>query len=265
MSRQNDASGCPHRELAVGWALHALEPAEEYLVAAHLPDCSECTRIVAETEQIGATLGLSIPEEIPSAELEQRVLAVPAATGAAQVIPLVQPPQRTGNRRVRSRYLVLAAAASMVLVVGSVALGIRVVQLDGERAQAQRQITAMSELIKRAADPATDRVPLVTPEGRPMGVVFAGPYNVAVVSTALPANRVADQIYVLWGLPGGTSPAQVPQALIGFDVIPDAPVPLDLPSVRGAGEFVGYAVSLEPGRRLPASPTTVVASGEVDS
>jgi anti-sigma factor ChrR (cupin superfamily) len=80
---------CPHRELAVGWALHALEPAEEILVATHLPDCSACSHAVAEAEHVGAALGLSVPEEIPSTELEQRVLAI---TTTAQASPVTPPP-----------------------------------------------------------------------------------------------------------------------------------------------------------------------------
>lgn len=64
-------------ELAVGWALYALEPAEESLVAAHLAQCGECVNAVAEIEKFGALLGLSISETgTPSPELEQRVLAV---------------------------------------------------------------------------------------------------------------------------------------------------------------------------------------------
>ena len=89
MTGRQRAPGCVHRELAVGWALHTLEPAEEILVAAHLRGCSECTRTLAETELVGAVLGLSVPESIPSAELEQRVLAV---TTVAQVSPMPPPP-----------------------------------------------------------------------------------------------------------------------------------------------------------------------------
>jgi hypothetical protein len=37
MNNQSRVEDCPHTELAVGWALHSLEPAEESLVAAHLP------------------------------------------------------------------------------------------------------------------------------------------------------------------------------------------------------------------------------------
>lgn len=258
MSDQSLTAHCPLTELAVGWALHALEPAEEALVAAHLLDCSECTRTVGETERVGAALGLSIPEVAPSPELERRVLAVTSA-GTAPVIPLKQPTARpTAVMQPFSR--VLAAAAAMVLVAASVALGIRVVQLDGERDQAVRQSTAMFEAIQRVADPESVRVPLVTEDGRTMGMVLAGHGEVTVVATGLPDNRLADQTYVLWGLDHAA-----PTPLTTFDVAPDAPVLHDVPSVLGAGEFTGYAVSLEPGRHMPAAPTTVVASGQVES
>lgn len=88
MIDQHEAPSCRHGELAVGWALHVLEPAEEILVAGHLPDCAECTRTVAETELVGATLGLAIPQEAPSADLERRVLAL---TSAPQIRPEPSP------------------------------------------------------------------------------------------------------------------------------------------------------------------------------
>ena len=89
-------------------------------------------------------------------------------------------------------------------------------------------------------------------------MVLASPDRVAVVSTSLPGNRVADQIYVLWGLNGRT-----PTALAAFDVIAAAPRLHAAPSAMGTQEFTGYAVSLEPGRRTPMAPTKVLASGQV--
>jgi hypothetical protein len=88
MIDQHEVPSCRHGELAVGWALHVLEPAEEILVAGHLPDCEECTRTVAETELVGAALGLAIPQETPSADLERRVLAV---TSGPQIPPEPSP------------------------------------------------------------------------------------------------------------------------------------------------------------------------------
>lgn len=259
MIDQNRSVICPHRELAVGWALHALEPAEESLFAAHLPDCAECTRTVAETTQVGVMLGLSIPEVSPGPDLEQRVLAVTAGNVSASVSPLVTAEQRAENTGVPRRYRVFAAAASVILVAASVTLGIRVVQLDGERDDAQVQATALSEAMKRVAEPESVRVPLVAPDGRAKGVVVADRDSVVVVSTDLPVNRESDQIYVLWGLRDDT-----PTALVGFDVSDDVQVPDVVPSAADTGQLTGYAVTLEPGRQAPVAPTTdVIAMGQV--
>lgn len=85
--QRHRVAGCPHRELAVGWALHALEPTEELPVAAHMPDCPICTSTATQTEELGATLGLSVPQAIPSTELQQRVLSVTGDRRAAPVVP----------------------------------------------------------------------------------------------------------------------------------------------------------------------------------
>jgi hypothetical protein len=257
--QQRRVASCPHRDLAVGWALHALEPAEESLVAAHMPDCPTCITAAAETEDVGAMLGLSVPEAIPSAELEQRVLSVTGASWVAPVVSLA-PSTRSARHivkasRLRARELV--AAAAVVLVAAAVVLGVRVVQLNGELNQVQRQVTGMSEAIQSAADPASIRVPLVTKDGRAVGMVLANRDQVAVVATRLPGNR-EDQTYVLWGL-GGAAPI----ALTAFDVAREAAGPHSVPSAGDPGRFTGYAVSLEPGRRAPATPTDIVASGQV--
>jgi hypothetical protein len=259
---QQRVADCPHRELAVGWALHALESAEESLVAAHMPGCSICTSTVAETEQVCATLGLSVPEVIPSAELEQRILAVTIDQRVAPVVPLPPPtqPARHTIKPWRPSARLLAMAAALVLVAAVGVLGVRVVQLSGERNQAAHQITEISEAIQRAADPAAVRVPLVAKDGGAVGMVLASRDRVAVVATRLPGNRVADQIYVLWGLSD-----RPPTALGAFDVASDAPGLHAVPSVTGTEKFTGYAVSLEPGRRTPAAPTVVLASGQVRS
>jgi anti-sigma factor ChrR (cupin superfamily) len=259
VSEQSGSVGCRHRELAVGWALHALEPAEESLVAAHLPDCPECSVLVAETEELGATLGMSIEQQDPSPELEQRVLALARSSEVAPVIPLAQP-VRPGWKVASPGYRILAAAAAVLLVATSVALGVRVVQLDDERDQAMRQVAALSEVIKRAADPDSTRVPLVAADGHRMGMVLAGPDAVVVVPTDLPANRVTEETYVLWGL-GDNEPTP----LAGFDVPPDAPVLHTVRSGTSARKFTGYAVSREPGRAMPATPTEIVATGKVES
>ena len=139
-----------------------------------------------------------------------------------------------------------------------ISVGTAVRHRDGELHRAQRQVTDISEA---AANPAAVRVPLVAKGGSAVvGMVLASPDRVAVVSTHLPSNRVADQTYVLWGL---TSGAPIPLAV--FDVVSQAlPLRAALTPTQ-TGKFTGYAVSLEPGRHAPAAPTDVVASGHVIS
>ncbi len=257
--QQRHVTGCPHRDLAVGWALHALEPVEESFIAIHMPDCPTCIKIASETEEIGATLGLSVPEAIPSAALQQRILSV---TGASRIAPVVPLASSTGRaRRItkasRQRAGELVAAAAVLLVAAAVVLGVRVVQLNGELNQAQSQVTGMSEAIQSATDPASIRVPLVAKNGSAVGMVLANREQVTVVATRLPSNQ-EDHTYVLWGLSGGA-----PVALTAFDVAPQAPGPHSVPSAGGPEKFTGYAVSLEPGRRAPATPTDIEASGHV--
>jgi hypothetical protein len=263
MNDQHRVADCPHRELAVGWALHALEPSEESLVAAHMPECPTCASTAAQTEEVGATLGLSVLEASPSAELEQRILSVTGARWEAPVVPLapstplapLTPPAQHITKPSRPRRGELAAAAAVILIVGAAVLGVRVVQLNGALAQAQRQVTGMSEALQSVVDPAAVRVPLIDKESRAVvGMVLASRNRVAVVDTALPNNR-GDQTYVLWGLTGGA-----PIALAAFDVASQIPRLHAVPSTTGTEKFTGYAVSLEPGRRAPAAPTDVVAT-----
>ena len=262
MNDQRQVAGCPHRELVVGWALHSLEPAEESMVAAHLLDCPVCRGVAAETEEIGAMLGLSVPELIPSAGLEQRILSVAGPRWTAPVAPLESPapPVPRTPMLARRRFGELAAAAAVILVAAAVALGVRVVQLNEQLNEAQRQVEASSEAIRSAADPAAIRVPLIATDGQPIGMVLASRSQVAVVPTRLPPNQMADQTYVLWGLAGKT-----PTALAAFDVLGDAPALHTIPSATQMGTFTGYAISLEPGRRAPAVPTDIVATGKVSS
>lgn len=76
-------------ELAVGWALYALEPDDEQVLAAHLPSCERCRRIVRESEETLATvaIGLSGPE--PSPRLLDRIHEAIGApvTGSTPVEP----------------------------------------------------------------------------------------------------------------------------------------------------------------------------------
>src|SRR4051812_49818538 len=62
-------------ELAVGWALHALEPEDETLFARHLPDCPRCAQTVAETAEVMAAMATDLPAAEPSDQLRSPLRA----------------------------------------------------------------------------------------------------------------------------------------------------------------------------------------------
>ena len=242
MSGMSPPPRCPHRELAVGWALHCLEPAEEVFFAAHLPLCGECRHTVGQAEEVGVALALAAPDAAPPVDLAQRVLGATIATptsAAAAVVPLRPRRERPERRRLGR---VLTTAAAITLVAVSVGLGARVMQLDSERDQFAGPIS------------------LLDPDGTPLAVLLAGPEQLTLVPVDLPANRVENQEYVLWGLGSGA-----PVALDAFDVAADAPIVHTVGSVPHAEAFTAYAVSLEPGQTPPAAPSDVMAIGQVAS
>jgi anti-sigma-K factor RskA len=65
----------PFDELAVGWALHALEPEDEAAFTAHLAGCRRCAQTVAETAEVMAALATDLPAAEPSPSLRDRLRA----------------------------------------------------------------------------------------------------------------------------------------------------------------------------------------------
>ncbi|MGI9062947.1 MAG: anti-sigma factor domain-containing protein [Pseudonocardiaceae bacterium] len=252
--------GCPQRELAVGWALHCLEPAEEAVFTGHLPGCDDCRRTVEQTEEVGVSLAMAVPDVAPPAELEERVrrISATAPPGAAPVVPLRRRPSAAGRSSRAAR--VLTAAAAVTLVAVSAGLGVRVSQLDAERDQLAGQASALSEVVDRAANPAAERISLLQTDGTPVAMVLAAPDQLTLVPVGLPANRTGSQVYVLWGQGSGA-----PVALAAFDVAADAPAVHTVSSMPQGEAFTAYAVSLEPGRTPPSTPSDVMASGQVES
>jgi hypothetical protein len=255
---------CPHEELAAGWALRALEPEDEHVLRAHLPGCSTCQEIVRSTEQVAALLGGAVPQEDPPARLRQKVLGAAARTPQQAYEPLPfrlgasiaetpgRPAEIVERPKPRSRVAQLAAAAVVVVLAVAVGvLGWQVSRLDGQQ-QAQAEIMSM------LGDPTMHRTVLRATDGQEAAVLLSAPDSAAVVPLGLRPNNSADQIYVVWGLSTGT-----PVALSSFDVSGTTAQLLSWNSA--AAKHQKFAISLEPGRSLPAKPTDVVASGQVTS
>ena len=94
-----------------------------------------------------------------------------------------------------------------------------------------------------------------------MATVVARADQVQVVADGLPVNDTGDSTYVVWGMDDGT-----PVPLGTFDVVtPQIDLRTVGSSTTGLDQYGAYAISIEPGREAPSTPTVVVANGEVDS
>ncbi|TFV59072.1 anti-sigma factor [Geodermatophilus sp. DF01-2] len=283
-------------ELAVGWALHALEPEDESLFAAHLPTCPRCRRTVAETAEVMGAMASDLPPAAPPDRLRGRLRAAvedvgqvpPPADGEQRSLRPLPPPvgvpadrQRSadpspgqGAHRVPSPFgpanppsswrRVLPNALVAAGVAAILALGTWNVVLSSAREQAQEAAAARAEVLDELLTPGRATIAPLSDDGTPVATVVAREDQVQVVTQGLRPNDAEAQTYVVWGLDGDD-----PVALGTFDV---ASTQTNLIAVGSAstevddyGGYGGYAISLEPGGEAPPVPTDVIASGEVAS
>lgn len=253
--------------LAVGWALHALEPEDEDVFARHLPGCDRCARTVAESVQTMAALAAELPEVEPAPDLGALLRAavagaeqvpvpeLPTATGfpGYRPPPPSQPQPRRGNR-------VVASSLAAVVVAALLGFGAWAVSLAGSRADLEATVAAQQEIVDALLEPGRATVTRLDDGERRVATVVARDDRLAVVTHALPQNDPRSSVYVVWGVGDGA-----PTALGTFDV---ARSQTSLQTVgsgqTGLDDYPGYGISLEPGRSAPSAPTEVVATGEVD-
>jgi anti-sigma-K factor RskA len=264
-------------ELAVGWALHALEPEDDAAFAAHLPGCARCADTVADTRAAMAVMAAELPAAEPSEELRHRLRAAVEATDQAPLptadggrptpapragghvqTPTARPRvpvARSGRARIVSRAL---AAAALAAIVG---VGVWNVGLASERRHLESTLAQQSAVMDALVDPDRATLAPLGGDGQPVATVVPGEGEIEVVTHGLAVNDAAHTIYVVWGLHG-----DVPVPLGTFDVKgPQMTLQTVGSASTGAEQYDQYAVSLEPGRKAPSAPTDVVATGQVTS
>lgn len=254
-----------YEELAVGWALHALEPEDAEAFLPHLDGCARCRRVVDETTEVMAALAIGAPSAEPPSSLRERlrdeVARTPQDGGAAAPAAPAQPsaparpaalaPVPAAVPAPRRRWTAVLAAAAVAAVVG---LGGWAVVLLGDRDEARDLAAAESAVVEQLLRPGPATVvPVAGEDGRTVATLLTRDDGVQVVSSALEPNDRDAETYVLWGLDQGT-----PKALGAFDVAGEE-FELRTLEVEGADDFPNYGISIEPGRQAPEAPTDVVA------
>jgi hypothetical protein len=192
-----------YEQLAVGYALNALEPEDEQEFLLHLPACSSCLRALAEHRETLAHLAYAADPVEPPAELLAAIRAGVAASGRAGDFPSPEVPgvasldlarERRQGRTMRVTTALLGAAASLVLVAALLLVN-RGLQTENNRIQAQDSAlkTAVGSLV--LAD--SHQVDLTGP-GSARAVAVLNKSDVSLVVQGLPANDTSHSVYVLW-------------------------------------------------------------------
>lgn len=259
-------------ELAVGWALHALEPEDETSFLEHLAGCDRCAATVAETREVMAAMATDLPQPEPSEGLRNRIRAAVEETEqvpgtAPEVVPHPVRPRAAvpeghavvlPRPRWRRALPTALAAAAVAAIVG---LGLWNVVLTSDRQKLEATVAEQSAMVDGLLSPGKAMIAPLEADGRSVATVVARADEVEVITHGLPMNDTDSTTYVLWGMGGETA-----QPLGTFDVTSTR---MDMKTVgsgvTGFDQYGAYGISLEPGRKAPSLPTEVVATGEVTS
>jgi hypothetical protein len=269
----------PFDELAVGWALHALEPEDEAVFAAHLPGCERCATTVSETSEVMAAMATDLPQAEPSEALRDRIRAaveqteqLPApipepapsiepATAPVRPVRVVAPeprPARESPSRWRRALPVGLVAAAVAAILG---LGVWNVVLTSDRERLQETVAEQSEVMNGLLTPGRATIAPLEDDGKAVATVVARGDEVDVITHGLSVNDRGSTTYVLWNMSGNAA-----QSLGTFDVTsPTMDMKIVGSGLTGVDQFDTYGISLEPGRKAPSLPTEVVATGQVTS
>jgi anti-sigma factor RsiW len=188
-------------ELAVGHALHALEPEDDLRFRAHLSACAACERAVAEHAQTLSALAYAAPSaEPPPAVLEgiRAGLATPAPVAGADLASGgddLAARRRRKTVAVPRAWLLTAAASATALVLG---LGSWAAMLANQRDEQVARGDRLAQAVEAIERPDARTVQLADGEGRVKAVVIAHGSSMSLVLDGLDPNP-ADTLYVVWG------------------------------------------------------------------
>lgn len=260
------------RDLAAGYVLGALEPAEERLVREHLATCAEDHREFAELGGVVPYLAELAPAVEPPAALKQRILAAAAADlrhrrlaspdepAVQRTLPAEPTPFPTAAERqareVRSSSR-LAWVAAVAAVIAVVVMGGWNLSLQREADRARGDQRALSAVLDVAAQPGSQTAILIGEDGGgPSGLAaIARDGRVAIIMRGLPPTS-GREVYEAWVI-GATG---TPRAIGGFTVGPSGDAGFTASGVE-AEPGVTLALTREPAPGATAPSGPVVSSG----
>jgi hypothetical protein len=222
-------------ELAAGHALNALEPEETEELTSHLAGCARCRRVLAEHDFVASQLGTLVDDQ-DDAPTWDRIRA-----GVLPAAPVSLDAARARRRSPR----LLAAAASMVLLLGAGAVALLV---TGRSTNGQEQVLASCR--------TSQGCHVIDLQGKADVVVEGSSVRVLGKSLGAPPPG---HVFVLWQQPRDGQMTLVGTLRTTADGSLGETHPLALPY----DSTTAFGVSSEPAGVVPTAPTDVVAVGRV--
>jgi hypothetical protein len=249
-------------ELAAGHAVNALEPEDEQAFLDHLRGCDQCRATLASLEDVTGTLAYAAEPADPPAALRSRILDAAAAERPATFG--TRPPRHDLPRERRPRVwqptFHLASLATAAAVVAVLALGFWNLSLRGDGNAKQAALRKRTEALSCLAAADTRTFELTSVNGQHAKTCLAGG-SAYVVVDRLDENDTGSSVYVLWWMDA----QQALHPVAGFDVEVAGTSVYRLPLDVTPSDVRAMAVSLEPGRAVPAQPTRRIVSGAATS
>jgi anti-sigma-K factor RskA len=226
---------CEHRDDAAAWVLRALPDDESERFAAHVSECEECRREVAELQMVADTLPLAAPQVAPPPELKDRIMATVRAEAAlleaagpeadVATAPVEAPraaPERPPRPKEKRRWFrrplialrpIPAAVAAAVLVALGVGGGVLLSGGSSEQTVRAQVVAPGSPGARASLRIADDRATLSVddfpppPSGRVYQVWLKRP------------GRPPDPTTALFGVRGGSATVEVPGGVRGVEQV----------------------------------------------
>jgi anti-sigma factor RsiW len=188
------------QELLGAYALDAVEGDEADAIELHLRDCPRCRAEVESHRETASWLahgGASAPEGVWD-KIAESMEEAPPRLDMARILPFEAGRSDRPRRRPPVTWLLTAAAAVLIVVLGTVA-----VRQEGRLNRFEKTRGLDAALAAAVSDPDARQVRLQSPTGA-VGTVRAVllPDGTGyLVAAALPAAR-GDRTYQLWGIVG---------------------------------------------------------------
>ena len=234
------------QELVAGYALHALDEADEARLIAHLAECGEC-RDDLDAHSLTASHLASLaddPETAPPSWSKLR-----AGVLGDEPAPVVSLDERRSGRW--SGRSLLAAAAGVVVFAGAVVAGVHGIHSSGGG-------SVPSALDRCAVTLGCVEVDLRSSDGSRRAAVVVN-HGTAEVQPISLHQQASGRTFVLWQLPRGGAPIPLGAFDSSGGLSDSARLSVSM------AQTTAFAVSSEPAGVAPTKPTKVLAVGGVTS